>query len=165
MSQNFNIDAVLQVDQAIGEVDQDFWSGVLQASLHDPRKALADGIENAITSYEGNEVDCYEDELEDGDEFDEIADRESSTDFEGEDDAECDNASISSFSLSMDVTLSGGYCLEDYIADANKVAYLAAMSKGVKIFLKIEHTWLDRGPDDGVTMKWWEMVKKFGKSV
>lgn len=178
MSQNLYIDGTLQIDQPMAEVDTKFWNGVLKAAIYDPKDALEHGIEAAIKEYQGNDVESYEDWLEDGDEFEETDDLDvdeldsdgSDVDDSNPDDSETDSFTgesdaIPTFTLGMNIVLSGCYFLDDYIADANKVAYQAGMEKGVKVCLKIAHTYLDRGPDDDVTMKWHEMVKKFSKSA
>ncbi len=155
MSQNFRIDATLQVDRPATKLDNKFWSAVLTAAIYDPRKALADGVAAALDGY-NNRADWEEDYLEDGDEFEETDDRDMEKGSE---------ISVPTFTFGKDVTLSGGYSLEEYTDDANKVVYRAGVEKGIKVCLKIDHTYLDRGPDDSVTTKWHEMVEKFGRDA
>ena len=157
MSQNFRIDATLQVDRPATKIDNKFWSAVLTAAVYNPRKALADGVAAALDGYK-NRAGWEEDYLEDGDEFEET------DDYDAEENLE-EDMPVPTFTFEKEVTLSGGYSLEKYIDDANKVVYRAGVEKGIKVCLKIDHTSLDRGPDDSVTTKWHEMVEQFGRDA
>lgn len=171
MSQNFYIDGILKIGQPMSQIDRKYWSQVLKAAIYDPKKALEKGIKAAIKDYKGDGPEFFGDCLEYGDEFEEIDDDDTDIRESGENDEETedtslgDHSEVPTFTLGMDIVLSGCYCLEDYIDNANKVVYQAGVEKGGKVCLKIEHTFLDRGPDDDVTMKWHEMVEKFGRNV
>ena len=153
MSQGFNINGALKVDQPIDEFDDEFWSKVLKAAVYEPRTALKEGIEAAILDYKGYDTDFDYGYCE-GDEFDDQSEKDA-----------IDMTELPGLSLDLDISLSGGYSVEEYIEDANHVVYRAGIEKGLKAVLTVEYTWTDRGPDDSVSMKWREMVEKFGKSA
>lgn len=153
MSQGFSINGALKIDQSFDEFDEEFWSDVLKAAVYEPRTALKEGVEAAIRDYEGDDTEFDHGYLE-GDEFDEETEE-----------AEIETAVLPALTLCLDISLSGGYSVEEYIEDANNVVYRAGIEKGLKAVLTVEYTWLDRGPDDSVSMKWREMVEKFDKSA